>query len=424
MLAIILAVMLLLFSLNIPVAFVLLIISGSLTVYFGLDVMTLAQRVIGGMNSFILLTVPFFLMVGAVMNKGGITERIFRFATALVGHIPGGLGHVNVLASIIFAGMSGAAQADAAGLGQIEIEGMINAGFDKGFSAAITAASSTIGPIIPPSIGLVIYGALGGVSIGSLLLAGIVPGLVMGIFLMIAVYVISCRRKYPVHPRATLRELVASFREAFWALLAPVILLGGIFSGSFTPSEAGAIAALYSIIVSAFVYKELTLADIPSILQEIIVANAGIMLLIGAAAPLGWLLSWQGIPQAFAQSLLAISADKWILLLLINLFLLVAGMFMEGTALMTILVPLLLPVVTALGVDPVHFGVIVVLNLQIGGVTPPFGVLSYIVCIISKLTLWELMKDMWPFLIALLLALLVVTFSPGMVLFLPRLALG
>ena len=271
---------------------------------------------------------------------------------------------------------------------------------------------------------MVIYGALGGGSVGALLLAGVIPGLIMGVFLMIAVYIISKRRNYPVHPRASLKELAASFREAVWALLAPVILLGGIFSGSFTPSEAGAIAALYSIIVSAFVYKELTWSDIPEILKEILVANAGIMLLIGAAAPLGWLLNWQGVPQALAQSLLTLTSNKWALLLLINLFLLIAGMFMEGTAIMTILVPLLLPVVTALGVDPVHFGVIFVLNLQIGGLTPPFGVLSYIVCIIAKLSLWELMKDMWPFLIALVVALLVVTFSPTLVLFLPRLALG
>ena len=414
--------LLILFAVNVPVAFTLTFTAaGAILFGSGISFSMLPQKMIAGMNSFILLTVPFFLLAGLVMNNGGITNRIFRFARALVGHISGGLGHVNIVASIIFSGMSGAAQADAAGLGQIEIEGMTKEGYDKGFSAAVTAASSTIGPVIPPSIVMVVYGALGGVSVGALLLGGIVPGILMGLLMMAVVYVISKRRNYPVAERASFKEVLVSFKEAVWALLAPVILIGGIFSGNFTPTEAGAIAAVYSFIVSSLIYKEVGLKDLPKIFGQLAIANAGIMLIIGAAAPLGYVITYEGVPQAVAQGILTISSSKWVVLLLINAALLVAGMFLEGIAILTILVPILRPLALALHVDLVHFGVMVVLNLMIGTLTPPLGVVSYIISTIADISIVELMKELWPFLIALIIALLIITFIPQVVLFLPSL---
>ncbi|KUO48748.1 MAG: hypothetical protein APF76_17845 [Desulfitibacter sp. BRH_c19] len=417
--------MMILFAFNIPVAFAILFTAVCAILFGGgYDPSILSQRVIAGTNSFVLLTVPFFLLTGLLMNTGGITHRIFRFAKALVGHIRGGLGHVNIVASIIFSGMSGAAQADAAGLGQIEIEGMKEEGYDVGFSAAVTAASSTIGPIIPPSISMVVYGSMGGVSIGALLLAGIIPGLLMGALMMMVVYMISKKRNYPVGKRASLKELTASFKDAIWALLAPVILVGGIFSGNFTPTEAGAICAVYSFIVSTFIYKELKFKDIPLIFSQLVVSNAGIMLIIGAASSLGYVLTMEGVPQSLAHWLTSISDAKWVILLVLNGALLIVGMFLEGIAVLTIMIPILKPLAMNLDINLVHFGVMVVLNLMIGTLTPPLGVVSYIISSIAKISIVELMKDLWPFLIALLVALLLITFIPQISLFLPNLLLN
>lgn len=417
-----LIIMMILFAINTPVAFAILFTSVTAILFSGIyDPSILSQRVIAGTNSFVLLTVPFFLLVGLLMNSGGITHRIFRFAKALVGHIRGGLGHVNIVASIIFSGMSGAAQADAAGLGQIEIEGMKKEGYDVGFSAAVAASSATIGPVIPPSISMVVYGSLGGVSVGALLLAGIIPGILMGLLMMVVVYIISKKRNYPIGQKATLNELWESFKDAIWALLAPIILIGGIFSGRFTPTEAGAICAVYSFIVSAFIYKELKLRDIPTIFSQLVVANAGIMLIIGAASSLGYILTMEGVPQSLAQWLTSISDQKWVVLLVLNGALLVIGMFLEGIAVLTIMIPILRPLAMELDINLVHFGVMVVLNLMIGTLTPPLGVVSYIISTIAKISMVELMKELWPFLIALLVALLLITFIPQISLFLPSL---
>lgn len=411
------------FAINVPVAFSFVFVS-LIFVFLqdGLTLMSVAQKMISGMNSFVLLTVPFFIMVGLVMNRGGITKRIFSFARSLVGHIPGGFGHVNIVASMIFAGMSGAAQADAAGLGQVEVEGMVEEGYDKEFSAAIAGASATIGPVIPPSIVLVVYGALGGVSVGALLLGGLIPGIMMGLVLMLTVYIITRKRDYPVHPRASIKEIWVAFKGAIWAILAPIILIGGIFSGVFTATEAGAIAALYAIIVCAFVYRSIKLADIPQILSELVISNAGIMLIIGGASAMGWMFTWEGIPQAVARSVIDFSSYRWVTLLFINFILLVSGMLIEGLAILTVLVPILRPIATALDMDLVHFGVMVVLNLMIGTLTPPVGVVSYILCTVADISLWDFTKAVWPFLISLFVALLLVTFIPQLVLFLPNLA--
>ena len=420
-----LVTLLVLFACNAPVAFAMMGTAIAFMLMRGtIPLLTIPQKVVEGMNSFVLLSVPFFLLAGVVMNTGGITARIFRFARTLVGHIRGGLGHANVVAGMIMAGMSGSAQADAAGLGQIAIDGMRREGYDVGFSASVTAAAATIGPIIPPSIILVIYGSLGGVSVGALLIGGILPGVLMGICLMTAVWVISGRRGYPIHARASLREVLHSARETIWALLAPVILIGGILSGYFTPTEAGAVAAIYAFIVAAFVYREIGWADIPRILGEVAIANAGIMLIIGAAAPFGWSITWEGIPRAVADAIFDISRTQWVVLLLINVALLIAGMFMEGIAILTVLMPVLRELAVQTGVDLVHFGLVVCLNLMIGTLTPPVGVVAYIICIITNLSFPELMKDLWPFIVALIVALAVITYFPPIVLILPKLVFG
>lgn len=424
MVAFLLLLLLFLFAINTRVAFALTITAAAgMLLGTGVDLTTLPQRILGGMNSFILLAVPFFLLAGIVMNKGGITKRIFRFAQNLVGYIPGGLGHANIVAGIIMAGISGSAQADAAGLSKISIEGMTREGYGRAFSAAVIAAAATIGPVIPPSIILVVYGALTNASVGALLLAGIVPGVTMGLFFMIVTYIISKHRNYPVAPPPRISEVWVSFKEAVWALLTPVVLIGGMFGGTFTPTEAGAIAALYAIIVSRFVYRELHWKDVPQILTELVVANAGVMLIIGAAAPLGYVVAYEGLPQAIAELMLGISQTKWVILLLINVVLLIAGMFLEGIAILTIMVPLLQPLARSLGVDPVHFGIITVLNLMIGTVTPPVGVVSYIVASIANLSLGEFLRELWPFLLALLAALLLFTYIPELSLFIPKLLL-
>lgn len=409
-------------AINVPVAYTFILAALAFVPFHShLSFLNIMQRVIGGMNSFILLTVPFFILVGLVMNRGGITKKIFKFARALVGHIPGGLGHVNIVASIIFAGMSGSSQADAAGLGQIEIEGMSKEGYDLPFSAAVTAASSIIGPIIPPSISLVVYGSLAGVSIGAMLVAGLIPGLFLGLMLMLAVFLISKSRNYPKDKRADFSEVWAGFKESFFALLTPVILLGGIMSAVFTPSEAGAVAALYAIIISILIYKTLKWEDIPGILGEWVILNAGIMIIIGAASAMGWMLTWEGIPQSIANALLSTFDQTWIILILINIIFLIGGMFMEGLAMMTIFVPLMTPIVSFLGVDLIHFGVIVVFNALIGGLTPPVGVLAFILCTITDLTMEEYTKAILPFLLTLIVALLIITFVPQITMFLPNL---
>ncbi|MBZ4645289.1 MAG: transporter permease [Clostridia bacterium] len=297
----------------------------------------ISQRMVYGINNFTLLAIPFFLLAGKLMNTGSITKKIFKFANTLVGYLPGGLGHANIVASIIFAGMSGSAVADAAGLGTIEIEAMQDQGFDKEFSAAVTAASSTIGPIIPPSIPLIMYGVMGDVSIAALLLAGIVPGLLMGGVMMVLVAYYSIKRNYPKIPFPKWKEIWHDFKDAFWPLLTPVILIGGILSGIFTPTEASAVAVVYSFILTVFVYKELSVRDLINIFMETIKETAVILFIVAASSLYGYLLVKTQMPQYFMEKLFAVSQNPVIILLLINVFLLVIGCFMETNAAIIIL---------------------------------------------------------------------------------------
>lgn len=380
-----------------------------------------AHRMINGVDSFPLLAVPFFILAGNLMNTAGITQRIFQFALALVGWLRGGLGHVNVGASVIFSGMSGAAVADAGGLGAIEIKAMRDAGYDDEFSVGITAASSTIGPIIPPSLPMVIYGVVAGVSIGQLFAAGFIPGLIMALSLMALVAYIAWKRDYPRDQAFRVSVLWLTFRRAFLSLLTPVIIVGGILSGAFTPTEAAVAACAWALFLGLVVYRTLTLPRFLRVSFDTIETTAVVLLVVGAASIFAWVLTANRVPELVAGMLLAASDRPWVILLLINLILLIVGCFMETVAAVTIMVPVLLPVAVELGIDPVHFGVIMVLNLMIGLLTPPVGMVLYVLARVANIRFERAVVGTAPFIIPLAIVLLLITFVPEIVMWLPTL---
>ena len=386
----------------------------------GLLVM-LAQRMYAATTSFPLLAIPFFILAGNLMNTGGMTYRIFAVAQLVVGQLRGGLAHVNVVASMIFAGMSGSAVADAVGLGTIEIPAMEKAGYRKRFAAALTAVSSTIGPIIPPSIPFVIYGAIANVSIGALFLAGVIPGLLMGGALMIAIALLA--RKGEMPRSAARPPLAISLRivlDALPALLTPLLVVGGILTGIVTPTEASVLATLYAMALGLFYYKELKFADLGEIFWISGRETIQVLIIIAGAGALGWVLVQQQIPNAIIQGILAITTSPWLILLLVNVILLILGCFMETIAIMLIVTPIFLPLMLKIGVSPEHFGVMMVLNLMIGLLTPPVGLCLYAIASISRVPMGELFREMIPYIVALLVVLGLVTFVPELSTWLPR----
>ncbi|MFQ3547331.1 MAG: TRAP transporter large permease [Termitinemataceae bacterium] len=411
---------LLLVVLGFPIVFALALISFLYLATHSIPIITMAQKMISGIDTYALLAVPFFILAGNLMNIGGVTRRLFRFASAIVGFIPGGLGHANVLASMIFAGMSGAAIADAGGLGTIEIKAMQDEGFDTEFSAAVTAASSTIGPIIPPSIPMVIYASIANVSVGKLFLAGAIPGIAMGFALMFLVYIIAKQRHYPVHSRFNLKEVAASFADGFLPLLTPAIILGGILGGVFSPTEAAIVASTYALVLGTVVYRELKPRDLLQVILDTVKTTSMVVFIISAAAIYGFLLGREQVPQSVAILLFDISKNPQVVMLIIILFLLVIGCFMETTAALILLTPILVPPIIQLGIDPVHFGLVMVLTLMIGLITPPVGVVLYITANIAKISFEDCTKATAPFLIPLILVLLVMAFVPELVMFLPN----
>lgn len=407
--------------LGVPVAFSLGLASLLYLFLAEIPLNIIPQRMFGGLNSFVLLCIPGFILAGNLMNAGGITERIIKFANDLFGHIRGGLGLANVGASMGFAGISGTALADTASIGSILIPAMKKEGYGAGFSAAVTASSSTVGPIIPPSLPMIIVGTLASLSIGDLFLAGAVPGILLGLGLMIPTYLISVKRKYPKGERQSVKTIGKSFVGAFWALLMTVIILYGILGGFFTPTEASIIAVLYAFVIGIFVYKELPIKKIPEIMLSSMTATASIMLLVGFANLFGWIMVREQIPQLVAESILGISTNAIIVILLINLLLLFVGTFMETIAALVILFPVLLPVATTVGMDPIQFGVMMVLNLVIGLVTPPVGVCLFVASQIGKVSIGKTARELLPFLGVSLVVLLMVAFIPQITLFLPSL---
>lgn len=383
--------------------------------------MVVAHRMINGVDSFPLLAVPFFILAGNLMNTAGITERIFNFALAMVGWMRGGLGHVNVGASVIFAGMSGAAVADAGGLGAIEIKAMRDAKYDPKFAVGITAASSTIGPIIPPSLPMVIYGVVAGASIGQLFVAGFIPGLLMAASLMIMIAIMARTRGFQRDQPFYWSVLFSTFRRAFLSLMTPVIIVGGILSGAFTPTEAAVAACGWALFLGLVVYRTLTLPRFLRVSFDTIETTAVVLLVVGAASIFAWILTSNRVPEQFAAGLLSISDRPWMLLLLINLILLIVGCFMETVAAITIMVPVLLPIAMEIGIDPVHFGVIMVLNLMLGLLTPPIGMVLYVLARVAKIPFEQCVVGTAPFLIPLVIVLMMVTFIPELTMWLPTL---
>lgn len=416
----------LLVAIEVPVGFAMALSSiGTILVASPVPLTIVVQRMTSGLDSFPILAIPLFILAGHLLNRAGIAARIFEFASAMVGHIRGGLAHVNVVASMIFAGMSGVAQADAAGLGVIEVKAMKKEGFDVAFAAAVSAASAIIGPIIPPSVIMVIYAVMVQVSVGDMFLAGILPGILMGLSLMGMIYflVATGRVVAPRQPRATLPQLGRSFVRAIPALMAPVLLVIGILAGVATPTELGALTVVYAVGLG-FAYRELTWSELVSALRDTLVTYGVLVYIIACAAPFGWLVAVSGGPQLLAEFMLGLSQDKYTLLLLINILLLVAGCFMETTAILLIATPTLFPLIKAMGIDPVHFGIVMVVNLLIGTLTPPFGVILFIMQDIAQVSFARMVRAVMPFYVPLFLTLLLITYWADFVLFVPRLFAG
>ncbi len=385
----------------------------------GMPSLVVLHNMVNGINSFPLIAVPFFIMAGHLMNTAGITTKIFTFARATVGWMHGGLGHVNVGASVIFAGMSGAAVADAGGLGNIEIKAMREAGYDTDFSVGITAASSTIGPIIPPSLPLVVYGVIADTSIGQLFAAGLIPGVIMALALMAMVGVYSRMRGYPRDDRFSLRVFAVTFADALLPLFTPIIIVGGILSGMFTPTEAAIAAVAYSLFLGLAVYRTLDLKRILRVSMDTIETTASIMMIVAASAIFAWILTANQVANLFAQQLLGLTEDPTMILLIIMGIVLFVGCFMETIAAITILTPVLLPVAMQIGIDPVHFGVILILNLMIGLLTPPVGMVLYVLSKVAAVPFERCVIATAPFLVPLICVLLLLSFVPSLSMWLP-----
>ena len=384
----------------------------------------LPARMYSGTTSFTLLAIPFFILAGNLMNTGGMTRRLIHFAQCLIGHIRGGLGHVTVVTNMIMAGMSGSAVADATGTGIILIPAMEAAGYTRTFGAALVGAASTIGPIIPPSIPFVIFGSITGTSVGRLFLGGFLPGVLMGLFLMITVAILAKRRRYPSGERATWREFWVAAFQATPAWGAPIIIIGGILGGIFTPTEAAVAASVYALVLGMFVYREITVADLRRVMWETIQSTVQVMFIISAAGIFGWLLIRQQVPTAIINGLMSLTATPWVVLLIINVILLILGCFMEAIAIMLLTIPVFMPLIDRVGIDPVHFGIVMTLNLMIGLLTPPVGMCLYAVSAIGKVPLWTLARELVPYIIALIACLFLITYVPGLVLWIPNLIMG
>lgn len=383
----------------------------------------MAQRIYNGTTGFTMLAIPFFILAGNLMNSGGITDRIFNFAKAMVGHWPGGLAQVNVVSSVIFSGMSGAAVADAAGLGVIEVKAMDDAGFDHKFSAGITAASSTIGPVIPPSIPFVVYSTCSGVSVAKLFAAGFIPGLLMAVAMGVCAYVISKRKHFPVGERMPWGIRLKYLWQAIPSLLTIVIIIGGIWSGLFTPTEAAVVACVYALLLSCVVYRTVAMKDLKRIVYDSLITSCKTLFIIAIANFLAYFLMHQRIPNQVIEGLLSLSTDPTTLILLIIAVLIILGMFLEGTAVILIVTPIFLPIIDQIGMSYVQFGVIMILASMIGLLTPPVGMSLYAVSSITNVKLLDLSKEVLPYVIGIFVVLLLCAFIEPLSCWLPNLIL-
>jgi len=418
-----LLLLLVLFLIGLPVAFSLGV--SAIFIMFcsgGIKWATISGQMVAGINSFTILAVPLFLLTGNLMNKCGVTDRLFKFAKSLVGWMPGGLGHVNVLASFIFAGMSGTAIADASGLGRIEIKAMEDAGYDKDFSCAVTAASSTLGPIIPPSMPLVVYGTISGASVGALFIAGVIPGVIMALLMMLLVFAVAKRRNYPREKFLSGREFLHACKEGFLPCLTPVIILLGIYTGLFTPTESAAIAVVYAAFLGLFVYKEITVRELGEVIKQTISDSVGLCALVATSNLFGTSLVKARIPQIIMSSVMGDIDNEIVFMLIVVGILLLVGMFMETVSAIAILTPIIVPIATSLGVSLVHLGVVVVLTLMIGVLSPPFGVVLFAVNRVGEIPMGRLIRALIPWFVILLVGLLIVALVPQTCTWLPALA--
>lgn len=410
-----------LFVFGFPVVFAILVPSIAYIAWEGIPLATIAQRVLYSMDSFPLVAVPVFIFVGNLMNSAGITEKLFRFADVLVGRLYGGLAQVNIVASLIFAGVSGAALADVGGLGRIEIKAMKDRGFSLPFSAAITGASAIVGPIFPPSIPLIIYASITSISALQLLVAGIIPALICVAMLMIATAIVAMKTELPrAEHWPTFRTLWDALWPAAPALFAPVVLVGGMLSGSFTPTEASAVCVVYVLLVGTFYYRDMKWGFIRDAAIATVRGTAAILIIVAAASMFGWILAVEQVPQQFAAWFHNISSNPLILLLVVNVIFFIAGMFVNSTTATLLLVPIVAPPVVAAGVDPIHLGIVVVFNLMIGTITPPFGLSLFLLSSMTGVSMVRLLKAMLPFYPPLLVTLAILTLFPALVLFIPQ----
>jgi C4-dicarboxylate transporter DctM subunit len=409
--------------LGIPISFTMGLCSLVFLVLIGnIPLRAMATQMFSGVDSFPYMAIPFFILAGELMGAGGITIRLIHFASALVGRIRGGLAHTLVVAEMILSGVTGSAVADAAALATVLLPSMEKEGYDKTFAIALIAAAAVLGPIIPPSLIMVVYGVTANESIGALFLTGFIPGAIMGICLMVTTRLMG--KWYPLPLRAqgtSLREIIGSSRDAIFSLIMPVIVIGGILGGIFTPTEAAAVAVVYALVVGIFVFKELKLSMLPRLFISSGVTSSMVLLIASCASIFSLLLATEQIPQKISSSVLFFATNPMSVLILVNLFLLIAGCLMETSALIIILTPILLPLVTQAGVHPLHFGIIMTLNLSIGLITPPVGVCLFVGCAVGGVTLEKLSRTIWPYLLSHLVVLAIITFSPGIALWLPRL---
>ena len=388
---------------------------------FDIPLMVLPQSYIRGLATYDYLALPFYFLAGDLMGGGGITQKLVQFSQAFIGHIKGGLSHVTIVAEMIFSGVSGSAVGDASAIGSVLIPAMKKSRYPASYVAALNAATATLGPIIPPSIPMVVYGLIAQVSVGKLFVAGAIPGIIMGGYLLAVSFILSYRRGYPASRRATLREILRITLDAFPAIIMPAIILGGIVSGVVTPTEAGAIAVVYGLIVGGIVYKELNLKNLPRIFGEAMVNSAAILIIIATTGLFCWIIANMSLGDFLVKSFLSISTNKWVILGILNIFFLVWGCFFDPITALVIIVPILLPLVQQVGIDLTHFGLVVIMNLGIGMITPPVGILLYLCNSMAQAKLHETLKELIPFFVALLLALAVFTYVPSTVMWLPNL---
>jgi tripartite ATP-independent transporter DctM subunit len=389
-----------------------------------MPVTTLIQTIFGGLATFPLLAIPLFMLAGNLMNEGGITQDLVRFARLLLGHVRGGLGHATILACAIFAAISGAAVATAVAIGMVMIPAMKKAGYEEDVAAALTCTAACMGPIIPPSIPFIIYGVTANVSIGALFLGGVFPGLLLGIALMIYMYFLAIRRKYPLDAKAPLKDVLIAAGKAVPALFMPVLILGGILSGMFTPTEAAGVACVYSAFVGVVVYRRLNFRNLPDVLLKAGLESGMVMMLIAMSEPFAWIVAVDQIPQMLIEWLTALTTSPWIILLFINIFLLLLGIPMETAPALVIVTPVLAPIAAHLGIDPVHMGIVICLNLVLGLITPPVGAVLFSICGVTGMSLDRLSRAIWPPFLVSLMVLAIVTYVPWLSTYLPRLFMG